>query len=123
MFEQDAILIPKETSLFGYYEDGSWSTILPAQKTKLYIEDWIGLRTLDEAGKVKFITLSGKHLEISLSDMKKYVLPYLMDNETTATLETTDTSRVQSSFLIRTPIKRAIGVSGKLEELLIKTPR
>lgn len=31
-FEQDAILIPKETSLFGYYEDGSWSTILPAQK-------------------------------------------------------------------------------------------
>lgn len=65
-------------------------------QTKLYIEDWIGLRTLDEAGKVKFITLSGKHLEISPSDMKKYVLPYLKENETTstfATSETTDTCR------------------------------
>ncbi|XP_074377625.1 uncharacterized protein LOC141719136 isoform X2 [Apium graveolens] len=113
MFEQDIILIPRETALFGYYKDGSWSTILPAQKTKLYLEDWIGLRTLDEAGKVKFITLSGRHLEISSSDMKKYVLPYLKDNETTATLETTDTSRVQSSFLIWSSIKKAIGVSRK----------
>ncbi|KAL8154765.1 hypothetical protein AgCh_000209 [Apium graveolens] len=127
-FEQDIILIPRETALFGYYKDGSWSTILPAQKvtsvpesdnqslyprTKLYLEDWIGLRTLDEAGKVKFITLSGRHLEISSSDMKKYVLPYLKDNETTATLETTDTSRVQSSFLIWSSIKKAIGVSRK----------
>lgn len=123
MFDQDAILIPKETSLFGYYKDGSWSTILPAQKTKLYIEDWIGLRTLDEAGKVKFITFSGKHLEISLNDMKKYVLPYLKDNETTATSETTDTSRVKSSFLIWSFIKKAFGVSRKLKEVLIITPR
>ncbi|KAK1400772.1 Palmitoyl-protein thioesterase 1 [Heracleum sosnowskyi] len=120
LFERDAILIPKETSLFGYYEEGSWSTILPAQKTKLYIEDWIGLRTLDEAGKVKFITLPGRHLKISLSEMKKYVLPYFKDDETTATLETTDTSRVKSSFLIWTSIKKAIE---KLENLLIKTPK
>ncbi|GMP62082.1 hypothetical protein CsSME_00024316 [Camellia sinensis var. sinensis] len=32
MFEQDAVLVPKETSLFGYYPDGSWSTVLPAQE-------------------------------------------------------------------------------------------
>ncbi|WOH14807.1 hypothetical protein DCAR_0934330 [Daucus carota subsp. sativus] len=113
MFEKDSILIPKETSLFGYYEDGSWSTILPAQKTRLYIEDWIGLRTLDEAGKVKFITLSGKHLEISLEDMKKYVLPYLKINQTTATLKTMDTS---------SSINKVTDFS-KLEDLLMKTPR
>uniref|UniRef100_A0A175YH80 Palmitoyl-protein thioesterase 1 n=1 Tax=Daucus carota subsp. sativus TaxID=79200 RepID=A0A175YH80_DAUCS len=112
-FEKDSILIPKETSLFGYYEDGSWSTILPAQKTRLYIEDWIGLRTLDEAGKVKFITLSGKHLEISLEDMKKYVLPYLKINQTTATLKTMDTS---------SSINKVTDFS-KLEDLLMKTPR
>lgn len=48
-------------------------------QTKLYTEDWIGLRTLDEAGKVKFVSVTGNHLEISRSDLKKYVVPYLVD--------------------------------------------
>ncbi|KAF3657894.1 putative pentatricopeptide repeat-containing protein-like [Capsicum annuum] len=83
MFEKDTILVPKQTSWFGYYPDGSFSTILPAQKTKLYTEDWIGLKMLDEAGKVKFLNVSGSHLEISTSEMKKNILPYLVDNVST----------------------------------------
>ncbi|XP_010524433.1 PREDICTED: palmitoyl-protein thioesterase 1-like isoform X2 [Tarenaya hassleriana] len=79
MFDHDTILIPKETSWFGYYPDGSFQTVLPPQKTKLYTEDWIGLRMLDEAGKVKFINVPGNHLQISHSDMKKYIVPYLGD--------------------------------------------
>uniref|UniRef100_A0A1J3JM81 Palmitoyl-protein thioesterase 1 n=1 Tax=Noccaea caerulescens TaxID=107243 RepID=A0A1J3JM81_NOCCA len=79
MFEHDTILIPKETSWFGYYPDGSFETILPPQETKLYTEDWIGLRTLDEAGKVKFVSVSGNHLQISHEDMKKHIVPYLSD--------------------------------------------
>lgn len=49
-------------------------------QTKLYIEDWIGLRALDEAGKVKFLNMSGDHLDISRKDMKTYIVPYLKDN-------------------------------------------
>lgn len=49
-------------------------------QTKLYKEDWIGLKTLDEEGKVKFISVAGNHLGISGSDMKKYVVPYLEDD-------------------------------------------
>ena len=51
--------------------------LVHALQTLLYTEDWIGLKTLDEAGKVKFINVSGGHLDISQTDMKKYVLPYL----------------------------------------------
>ncbi|XP_075073492.1 uncharacterized protein LOC107781763 isoform X6 [Nicotiana tabacum] len=51
--------------------------------TKLYTEDWIGLKILDEAGKVKFLNVSGNHLEISTSEMKKNILPYLVDNAST----------------------------------------
>ncbi|XP_075073488.1 uncharacterized protein LOC107781763 isoform X2 [Nicotiana tabacum] len=83
MFEKDQILVPKQTSWFGYYPDGSWSTVLPAKETKLYTEDWIGLKILDEAGKVKFLNVSGNHLEISTSEMKKNILPYLVDNAST----------------------------------------
>ncbi|KAL5539220.1 hypothetical protein UlMin_044516 [Ulmus minor] len=79
MFEHDTILIPKETSWFGYYPDGTFDQVLPAQETKLYTEDWIGLKTLDEEGKVKFINVSGNHLQITKSEMKKYIVPYLED--------------------------------------------
>nr|XP_023899765.1 palmitoyl-protein thioesterase 1 [Quercus suber]POE51445.1 palmitoyl-protein thioesterase 1 [Quercus suber] len=91
MFEQDTVLVPKETSWFGYYPDGTFDPILPAQETKLYTEDWIGLKILDEAGKVKFINVSGGHLEISTSDMKTYIVPYLVD-ETSRQMAITKTS-------------------------------
>lgn len=55
-------------------------------QTELYIEDWIGLKTLDEAGKVKFINVSGNHLAITRSDMKKYVVPYLEDGTSMQTM-------------------------------------
>ncbi|KAG2550510.1 hypothetical protein PVAP13_9KG335500 [Panicum virgatum] len=77
MFEDDAVLIPRETAWFGYYPDGAFNPVLPPQETKLYTEDWIGLKTLDEAGRVKFVSVPGGHLRISRSDMKKYIVPYL----------------------------------------------
>ncbi|XP_022735925.1 palmitoyl-protein thioesterase 1-like isoform X2 [Durio zibethinus] len=47
--------------------------------TKLYTEDWIGLKTLDDAGRVHYINVTGGHLGISRKDMKKHVVPYLKD--------------------------------------------
>ncbi|EOA24351.1 hypothetical protein CARUB_v10017590mg [Capsella rubella] len=97
MFEHDTILIPKETSWFGYYPDGSFKTILPPQETKLYTEDWIGLRTLDEAGKVKFVNVSGNHLQISDTDMKKHIVPYLSDKASSSSFTTVSVSESSSS--------------------------
>ncbi|GJN29994.1 hypothetical protein PR202_gb18266 [Eleusine coracana subsp. coracana] len=82
-FQDDVVLIPRETAWFGYYPDGAFDPVLPPQKTKLYLEDWIGLKTLDEAGRVKFISVPGGHLGISKSDMKKYIVPYLEDKPPT----------------------------------------
>ncbi|KVH91239.1 palmitoyl-protein thioesterase 1-like [Cynara cardunculus var. scolymus] len=81
MFDEESVLVPKETSWFGYFPDGAWDPILPAQETRLYTEDWIGLRTLDEAGKVEFVNVTGGHLDISDDDMKKYMVPYLVDED------------------------------------------
>ncbi|XP_038903936.1 palmitoyl-protein thioesterase 1-like isoform X2 [Benincasa hispida] len=77
MFEHDTVLVPKETSLFGYYSDEDFNSTIPAQQTKLYIEDWIGLKALDKAGRVKYISVAGDHVKISNSDTRKYVIPYL----------------------------------------------
>ncbi|KAL4570941.1 hypothetical protein LXL04_026606 [Taraxacum kok-saghyz] len=100
MFEQDTVVIPKETAWFGYFPDGEFSPVLGPQQvyyyyyylhafrdnkmngegfwqTRLYIEDWIGLKTLDQSGRVKYINVSGNHLQISDNDIKKHVIPYL----------------------------------------------
>lgn len=79
MFEHDTVLIPKETAWFGYYPYGAFDPVLPPQQTKLYIEDWIGLKTLDDAGRVKYVSVPGNHLAISNSDVQRYVVPYLED--------------------------------------------
>ncbi|KAK6117458.1 hypothetical protein DH2020_048785 [Rehmannia glutinosa] len=79
MFEHDTVLIPKETSWFGYYPDGAFNPVLTPQQTDLYTEDWIGLKTLDDAGRLKYISVPGNHLGISKPDMKKCVVPYLED--------------------------------------------
>ncbi|GAV68206.1 Palm_thioest domain-containing protein [Cephalotus follicularis] len=79
MFEQDTVLIPRETAWFGYYPDGAFKPVFPPQQTKLYTEDWIGLKTLDDLGRVQFISVPGGHLRISREDMNKFVVPYLND--------------------------------------------
>ncbi|KAL3499657.1 hypothetical protein ACH5RR_038750 [Cinchona calisaya] len=57
-------------------------------QTELYIEDWIGLKSLDDAGRVKYITVPGNHLGISKPDMKKYVVPYLEDDTSKREMQT-----------------------------------
>ncbi|KAF2542723.1 hypothetical protein F2Q68_00030394 [Brassica cretica] len=78
-FEGDTIVVPRETCWFGFYPEGATAPLLPPQKTKLYIEDWIGLKTLDDAGKVKFVGVPGDHLEMAHDDVVKYVVPYLQN--------------------------------------------
>ncbi|KAB1998730.1 hypothetical protein ES319_D12G110300v1 [Gossypium barbadense] len=112
MFEDDTVLIPKETAWFGYFPDGAFEPVLPVQETKLYKEDWISLKTLDEAGKVKFVNVSGNHLQISTSDMKKYMVPYLEDQTLAPTRQTpTEASSYQWISKVGHFFKDLIGLS------------
>ncbi|KAJ4912510.1 alpha/beta-Hydrolases superfamily protein [Raphanus sativus] len=82
MFQGDRVVIPKESCWFGYYPDGATTPLLPPQQTKLYTEDWIGLKTLDAAGKVKFVNVPGEHLQMAHDDVVKHVVPYLQNHPT-----------------------------------------
>ncbi|KAJ3713399.1 palmitoyl-protein thioesterase [Lentinula raphanica] len=79
MFTQDKTVVPKESAWFGseVVDDLSFTSaqrilrpatgrsIVPMHLQPLYVEDWIGLRTLDEQGKVIFETCEGEHMQIS----------------------------------------------------------
>ncbi|KAL1213992.1 hypothetical protein V5N11_007354 [Cardamine amara subsp. amara] len=79
MFEDDKVIVPKESSWFWFYPDGDFEHLLPTNQTKLYTEDWIGLKTLDDAGNVKFVSVAGEHIRMAEPDVVKYVVPYLKD--------------------------------------------
>ncbi|WRX17118.1 Palmitoyl protein thioesterase - like 2 [Theobroma cacao] len=97
MFEQDNVLIPRETSWFGYYPNGAFKPVIHPQETKLYTEDWIGLKTLEDAGRVHYISVSGGHLGISRKDMKKHVVPYLKDQASMVESIQSSYAKVQGS--------------------------
>ncbi|KAF8891720.1 Alpha/Beta hydrolase protein [Infundibulicybe gibba] len=86
IFTQDKTVVPKESAWFGsqavdpdsarpFGESsrsgmsqqvmGGDNTIIPMRMQPLYIEDWIGLRQLDERGAVVLETCEGEHMRIS----------------------------------------------------------
>ncbi|XP_020866510.1 palmitoyl-protein thioesterase 1 isoform X1 [Arabidopsis lyrata subsp. lyrata] len=78
-FQDDEIITPNDSTWFGFYPEGEFEPLLSPNQTKLYTEDWIGLKTLDDAGKVKFVSVAGGHLNMADQDVVKHVVPYLQN--------------------------------------------
>jgi palmitoyl-protein thioesterase len=68
------MVVPKESAWFGAEAtdpgDGDQTvlslsaTIVPMRRQQLYVEDWIGLRRLDERGGIEFESCEGGHMQI-----------------------------------------------------------
>jgi len=77
-FTEDTMVIPKESSWFGYYADGDLSQMLKLQDMPIYQQDWIGLKTLDQQGKIQFLECPGDHMQFTLDWFTANVVtPYL----------------------------------------------
>jgi len=71
-FTEDTIVDPKESEWFGWFSPVDHSTLLSLRDTKMYMDDWIGLRSLDESGKLHLLSVEGDHLQLdqkSLDDI------------------------------------------------------
>ena len=62
----DQTVVPKESSLFGVFH-ASTQSVVPLRDQAMYKEDWIGLRSLDEQGKLMMDELEGGHMDIDWS--------------------------------------------------------
>jgi len=65
LFTLDTMVQPIISEWFGFYVEGQDTAVLPYNETQLYIEDWIGLRALDESGRVDFLSVVGDHLQFT----------------------------------------------------------
>ena len=54
---------PRESSHFDFYVPGSDFEILPMRESAIYLEDWIGLKTLDESGRLVFLEEEAGHVD------------------------------------------------------------
>ncbi len=74
-FSADTMIIPGETAWFSFYD--SKYNLVNYKNTDLYKEDWIGIRTLDEQGKINYAALPGNHLQFSYDDIDRLMIPAL----------------------------------------------
>jgi len=65
-FNGDMMVEPHETSWFGFYTPGQAVQITPLNQSQLYTEDRLGLRELDQSGRLHFIALPGDHLQFTI---------------------------------------------------------
>eukprot|EP01156_Anaeramoeba_ignava_P006395 Anaeramoba_ignava/a348541_12.p1 GENE.a348541_12~~a348541_12.p1 ORF type:complete len:290 (+),score=74.50 a348541_12:11-880(+) len=75
----DDIINPKESAWFAFFDD-KFQNIIPYNETQLYLEDWIGIRYLDENKKLNFQATNCRHEDLPLyceSDFVKITLPLL----------------------------------------------
>ncbi|KAJ8880988.1 hypothetical protein PR048_017461 [Dryococelus australis] len=64
-FNNDTIVVPKETEWFGFYKPGQITEFYTLQESELYQNDLLGLRQMEESGRLKFLSVNGNHLQFT----------------------------------------------------------
>lgn len=70
VFEGDETVVPKESGWFAEVDSVS-GAVTELRDRRLYREDWLGLRMLDEKGGLVFRTAPGKHMELDDGVLRK----------------------------------------------------
>lgn len=65
---------PAQSAHFWTYTPGNKTVLLPLHDQPLYRDDWIGLRTIDEQGKLHLEHCPGEHMDLDSGDCLKKVV-------------------------------------------------
>jgi palmitoyl-protein thioesterase len=72
----DTVITPKESSWFEFY-DYMGEEIISLKNSDFYINDYLGLRILNENNRLFLLELEGDHVSITYDEIEKYILPIL----------------------------------------------
>ena len=76
MFTADTMVYPKESEWFQTL-DSKDKNVVPLEDSDFYKNDLIGLKSLNDAKKVQFISIDGDHLQFSKDDINNTFIPFL----------------------------------------------
>jgi len=86
MAEGDTMVKPKESEHFGFFKDGTDSELIAMKDAPWYSEDWFGLRSLDEQGKIEFNSTPGNHLHFTQTFLQQMVSQYFAPKQSLSEL-------------------------------------
>ena len=76
---KDEIVLPSESAHHRFWKWGDETraegNILPLEETEGYINDWLGLKTLNERGDLILNEIDTAHIKYNMTWWKKHVLP------------------------------------------------
>jgi palmitoyl-protein thioesterase len=76
----DGVITPWESAHFEFYDENDKKDVIPLKESQLYKEDSIGLKKLDEDGKLKVVTFKNVHhveWHINPKIIQEAILPHL----------------------------------------------
>jgi palmitoyl-protein thioesterase len=79
-FEDDDMVIPGKTAWFGFQDEQGVE--IPMEKSDLYIQDKIGMKYLNENGRLVFDSWPGRHLQIDLEKFEKEIIDVYLKGDT-----------------------------------------
>jgi len=76
MFTEDTMVYPKESEWFQQLDaDGNVQAL---EDSDFYKNDYLGVKQLNEAKKIQFVSVVGDHLQFSQSDIDNTIIPFLL---------------------------------------------
>jgi len=75
-FDNDHMIQPKNTAIFGFYKDSNYDSLVGLEDTFLYSYDVLGIKQFNESGRLFRCMVPGDHLQISDEDMAKLVADF-----------------------------------------------
>ena len=76
--KDDSVIVPRDSSWFMFY-DFEGKEIVPLEESQFYKEDFIGLRKLNEEGKVTFATFRDEHVIYNIVEYWEEIVPFFED--------------------------------------------
>jgi palmitoyl-protein thioesterase len=76
--KNDTVITPRESSWFTFY-DFEGNNIIPLRESEFYIQDFIGLRKLNEEGKVEFTEFRGEHILYNIVEYWEEIVEFFED--------------------------------------------
>jgi len=73
------MVTPHESEHFGFYEENNPSKIIPLRESSLYLNDLLGLKTMDEQSRIIFLESDTDHLQFTDQWFIDNIISYLKD--------------------------------------------
>ena len=75
-FEKDTMVQPRTSGTFGFFKDASYSSVGEMEEQELFKEDRLGLRLLEESGRLFRCRIPADHLQFEPIHLQRFLVDF-----------------------------------------------